>query len=124
MEILRKIAEQRIREAINNGMFEKLSGSGRPLVFKDETWIPKDLRIAYRFLKNAGCIPLELERRNEILNLKNLLYTLDDDKERIKEIRELNFKLIQLNMMRKKPFNLEDFPEYENRIQEQLSTYK
>lgn len=116
MEIFRKIAEKKMRDAMDGGMFDNLSSRGKPLVFEDETWIPEDLRFAYRLLKNAGCIPPELELRNEIINLKNLLNTLDDHKERIKKIRELNFKLMQLNMTRKKSFKLEDFPEYESRI--------
>ncbi len=116
MNIFRKIAERKIREAMEDGMFENLSGKGKPLHFDDETWIPEDLRIAYRFLKNAGLVPPELELRNEIVNLKSLIDTLDDDKERLKKIRELNYKIIHLNILRKKPLNLEDFPEYENKL--------
>ena len=71
--------------------------------------------MAYRFLKNAGYIPPELEARNEVVNLFSVMKTLDDDKERLKKIRELNFKLLKLNMTRKKPLNFEDFPEYEGK---------
>jgi len=127
MDIFRKIAERKILEAIENGVFENLSGKGKPLVFEDETWIPEDLRIAYRFLKNAGYLPPELELRNEIVNLKDLIDTLDDNKERLKKLRELNYKLIKLNMMRKKPLNLEEVPtgigvcrEYEDKIVNKL----
>jgi hypothetical protein len=34
----------------------------------------------------------------------------------VKKIRELNFKLMKLNELRKRPFNLEEFPEYEEKI--------
>jgi hypothetical protein len=77
--------------------------------------------MAYRFLKNAGCIPPELEARNEVLNLFSVMSTLDDDKERLKKIRELNFKLLKLNMTRKKPLNFEDFPEYEGKCIDKLT---
>src|SRR5512135_1072 len=116
MEIFSKIAEQKIREAIERGDFDHLENSGRPLNLEDETWIPEDLRSAYRVLKNAGCIPPELELRKEVLNLRELLDTIDDDKERIRKIRELNFKLMKLGEMRKRPLNLEQFPEYEEKI--------
>jgi len=116
MDIFARIAERRITEAIENGEFDNLEGMGKPLTFEDETWIPEDLRTAYRILKNAGCIPPELELRNEIINLSSLLNTIDDDKERLKKIRELNFKILKLNIIRKKPFNLEDLPEYELRL--------
>ncbi len=116
MEIFSKIAEQKIREAIERGDFDQLENSGKPLNLEDETWIPEDLRSAYRVLKNAGCIPPELELRKEVLNLRELLDTIDDDKERLRKIRELNFKLMKLGEMRKRPLNLEQFPEYEEKI--------
>jgi hypothetical protein len=124
MEFFAKLAERRILEAIENGEFENLEGKGKPLIFEDETWIPEDLRMAYRFLKNAGCVPPELEMRNEVINMCSLMNTLDDDKERIKKIRELNFKLLKLNMTRKKPLNFEDFPEYEAKMVDKLSSIK
>ncbi len=116
MDIFSKIAEQKIREAIERGDFDHLENSGRPLNLEDETWIPEDLRSAYRVLKNAGCIPPELELRKEVLNLRELLDTIDDDKERLRKIRELNFKLMKLGEMRKRPLNLVQFPEYEEKI--------
>lgn len=121
MNIFFKIAEQRIREAIENGEFDNLENKGKPFSFDDETWIPEDLRMAYRVLKNAGCIPLELELRNEVLNLRELMNTIDDNKERLKKIRELNFKLLKLNELRKKPFILEEFPEYEEKIYKKIT---
>jgi hypothetical protein len=116
LNIFFKIAEQRIREAIENGAFDHLEGSGKPLRLEDETWIPEDLRPVYRVLKNAGCIPPELELRKEVLSLGELIHTLDDDRERMKKIRELNFKLLKLNEMRKRPLNLDRLPEYEEKI--------
>ena len=116
MDFFSKIAERRIIEAMQNGEFDDLEGKGKPIVFEDESWIPEDLRMAYRFLKNAGCIPPELEMRNEVINMCTLMNTLDDDKERLKKLRELNFRLLKLNMTRKKPLTFEDFPEYEGKI--------
>jgi len=124
MDCFLRIAEQRIREALENGEFDNLEGQGKPMVFEDETWIPEDLRMAYRFLKNAGCIPPELEARNEVVNLFSLMNTLDDDKERLKKIRELNFKLLKLNLTRKRPLNFEDFPEYEGKFIDKLARDK
>jgi hypothetical protein len=121
MDSFSRIAEQRIREALENGEFDNLKGQGKPIIFEDETWIPEDLRMAYRFLKNAGCIPPELEERNEVVNLFSLMSTLDDDKEKLKKIRELNFKLLKLNMTRKKPLNFEDFPEYQGKCIDKLT---
>lgn len=116
MDIFAKIAEQRIREAIENGEFNNLKGMGKPLDLRDESWIQEDIRMAYRILKNAGCLPAELELRKEVMNLRELINTIDDNQERIKKIRELNFKLLKLNELRKKPIQLEKYPEYEDKI--------
>ena len=121
MDFLYRIAEQRIAEAIKNGELRNLKGEGKPIRFEEDFWIPDDLRIAYKFLKNAGCIPPELETRKEIVNLCTLIHTLDDNEERLKKIRELNFKLLKLNLARKRPLELEDFPEYESRVISKLS---
>ena len=121
MELFAKIAERRIMEAIENGEFDDLEGKGKPINFEDETWIPEDLRMVYRFLKNANCIPPELEMRNEIINMCRLMNTLDDDKERLKKIREFNFKLLKLNLTRKRPLNFEDFPEYQGKVEDKLT---
>lgn len=121
MDAFSKIAEQRIREAIESGQFDELENAGRPITFEDETWIPQDLRAAYRVLKNSGCIPPELELRKETLGLRDLINTIDDDTERLRKIRELNFKLMKLGEMRKSPLNIERFPEYEKKIFDKLT---
>jgi hypothetical protein len=59
---------------------------------------------------------VELALRKEVVTLRELLHTIDDDKERLKKIRELNFKLMKLNELRKRPFTFEDFPEYEEKV--------
>lgn len=116
MDAVQRLAEQRIREAIENGEFDNLRNAGKPLEFEDETFIPEELRLAYRILKNANCIPTELELRNEIMTLRDLVMTLDDNTERLKKIRELNFKITKFNMMRNRPLNLEEFPDYEEKV--------
>lgn len=118
MNIFQTIAERRIREAIANGDLENLPNAGKPIPDEDDTWIPEELRMAYRILKNAGCIPLELELRNEILSMKDLIMSLDESPARARKIRELNFKVMKLNMMRNRPLYLEELPEYELRFYE------
>jgi hypothetical protein len=121
MNIFAKIAERRIKEAMENGEFDNLEGMGKPFTFEDETMIPEDLRMAYRILKNAGCIPPEIELRNEVVNMSALINKIDDDKERLKKIREFNYKLLRLNIMKKRPFNLDEFPEYEFKVADKLT---
>lgn len=121
MDVFANIAEDRIRRAMEEGEFDNLFGAGKPLNLEDERWVPEDLRLAYRVLRNAGCIPPELELRKEILNLKAMIDSVDDGKERLKKIRELNFKLMKLDILRKRPLCLESFPEYEERLIEKFT---
>ena len=116
MDFFYRIAERRILEALENGEFNNLDGEGKPLNLDDDLWVPEDLRTAYRILKNAGCTPPELEARKEVVNICSLMNTIDDDKERLKKLRELNFKLLKLNLTRKRPLNFEDFPTYEGKV--------
>ena len=120
MNIFSKIAEQRIRDAIEKGEFDNLEGMGKPIIFEDETWIPEDLRPVYRVLRNSGCLPPELEMRKEVLSLRQLINTIDDNGKRLKKIRELNFKLLKLNESRKRPLELDKFPEYEEKLNKKM----
>ena len=71
--MLEFIAEQKIAEAIANGDFDDLPGSGKPLELDDDALVPEDLRLAYRLLKNAGFVPPEVETLNEIAALERLV---------------------------------------------------
>ncbi len=120
MDILAVIAEQKIREAIAQGEFACLENAGKPIELDDLPWVPEDLRMCYRVLRNAGCLPPELELRNEIISLRCLLRTIDDDQDRTRKLRELNFKLMKLGEMRKKPLLFHEVPEYEEKICQRL----
>jgi hypothetical protein len=118
MNILFTIAERRIQEAIANGELDNLPGAGKPLQELQDTLVPEELRMAYHILKNAGCIPPELELRKEIVTMSDLINSLDNSQERTKKLRELNFRIMKLNIMRKRPIYLEGLPEYETRLYE------
>lgn len=79
LTLLDAVAEARIEEAIARGVLDDLPGAGRPLALDDDRTVPEALRVAYRVLKNAGCVPPEVEARREIAGLVALLATLDDD---------------------------------------------
>jgi len=115
VDILRKIAERKIEEAMRAGEFENLPGAGAPLLLDDDSFVPEDLRLAYKVLKNAGFAPPEVELRKEILSLKELMNTLDDDRKKLAKLRELDFKLARLSILLKRPVYLE---EYEDKVTE------
>lgn len=116
MNIFSTIVERKISEAMEKGELDNLRGKGKPLKLEDESWIPDDLRASYRILKNSGYIPPELELRKEIMNLSSLIQIIDNDRERLRKLRELNYKIICLDNIRHRPLHLALFPEYESRI--------
>ncbi|MDX1764446.1 MAG: DnaJ family domain-containing protein [bacterium] len=120
MDIFQRIAEERIREAMERGEFENLALSGLPLKLDEDGWIPEDLRMAYKVLKNAHCLPPELELRTEIFSLRDLIAGMDDDRKRAAKIKELNLKLLKVNILRQRPIALEDFPQYAGKIAHRL----
>ena len=116
MDIFASLAEKRIEEAIRRGDLDNLPGAGKPLKLDDDSVIPEDLRMSYRLLKSNGFIPPELDDLKELLKLKDLIATTCDEEERSKRAKELNFKLLKVNMSRKRPLNLDAFPEYKEKI--------
>ena len=73
MLLVDSLAEEQIQAAIRRGEFDDLAGSGKPLELDDDSSVPDELRVAYRILRNAGCLPPELTLRNEIHQLESLL---------------------------------------------------
>ena len=65
------LAENRIREAQQQGVFDHLAPKGR-LEFEDESSIPEDMRLALRMLKSQGLTPDWIEQD------KHLRQKLDD----------------------------------------------
>ena len=121
MDILSSIAERKIAEAMARGELDNLAGAGKPLAMDEElSGVPAELRMAYKILKNAGFVPPEVELRKEIVSLREMLGQLEDDEERRGVRRQLDYKLLKLNMMRKRPLDLEEFPEYRERIIDRL----
>jgi hypothetical protein len=76
METLAWIAEQRIMEALQRGEFDHLPNMGKPLILDDDSLVAPELRMAYRILKNAGCLPQEVMIRKEIAAAEELLASL------------------------------------------------
>ncbi|WP_213717025.1 DUF1992 domain-containing protein [Cedecea lapagei] len=76
MWLLDQWAERHILDAQRNGEFEGLVGSGEPILLDDDSHVPPELRAAYRLLKNAGCLPAEMQQRKDAIELVDLLKTV------------------------------------------------
>lgn len=112
--------EKRIKEAEEEGAFDNLPGKYKPIRLEDYSNIPDDLRIAYKILKNAGLLPPELQLKKEILRMEDLLENISDEKEAYKLIKEINFKIMKLNMMGKRSPLLEENQIYYKKVLEKI----
>ena len=79
-------AERHILDAQRKGELDNLPGSGEPLSLDDDSHVPAELRAGYRLLKNAGCLPPELEHRKEAVMLTDLLKGVQESDPRYAEL--------------------------------------
>jgi hypothetical protein len=116
LAFIEQIAEERIKRAQEEGAFDGLPGSGRPLDLDDDAHVPEELRMAWRVLKNAGCLPPELLAEREIHTALELLQNLTDESERYRQMQRLNLMITKLNESRRRPVFLEAEQLYYDKI--------
>ncbi len=124
MDFFAKLAENRIREAMEAGDFDDLQGKGQPLDLEEDSQIPPELRMAYKILKNADCLPPELVLRREVTQLQDLVAALPDEAEKLKQMRRLNFLVMKLNLMRPVSPQLLEHDLYAPKVLERLESKK
>jgi len=73
-----RVAEHRIREAIAQGDFDNLPTAGKRLNLEEYFSTPEDLRMAFSILKNAHCVPPEVELLNEVSRLEHAIAEASD----------------------------------------------
>jgi hypothetical protein len=122
MICLEKIAEKRIKDAIADGVFDNLPGAGRPLELDDDSHVPEDLRIAYKILRNANCVPPEISLRKEIAKTEDLLADMEETREKYRRIKKLNYLVMKLNMMRPTRACFEKDQYYERKLIERFGS--
>lgn len=121
--ILEKVAEDKIQRAIDEGQFEKLPGMGKPLEMEDTSWVPEELRMAYKILKNSGHVPKEVEERKELNNLVEALENCEDEQERYRQMRKLNAMVTRVNASRTTPVRVDVEDAYYEKIVERVRLY-
>ncbi|ALG68874.1 DnaJ family domain-containing protein [Beggiatoa leptomitoformis] len=116
-----KIAEAYILEAIEKGELDNLAGMGKPLELEDLSHVPEELRMAYKILKNAGCVPEEVQLRKDIMQLQTLLQTVDDEKTRTQAVKRLNLLFAKLGNQRAGSLQAMDTQYYQKTVDKLLS---
>ncbi|MGQ0391098.1 DUF1992 domain-containing protein [Raoultella ornithinolytica] len=119
MWLLDQWAERHILDAQTKGEFDDLPGRGEPLTLDDDLHVPPELRAGYRLLKNAGCLPPELEQRREAVALVDLLKAARPDDS---HYAELSRRLALLELKLRQAGLNTDFlrGEYADRLQNKI----
>lgn len=108
LTILQTLAEQKIAQAMQEGLFDDLPGRGQPLKLDDDSHIPQDMRMAHRILKNSGHVSPEVEDRKEISTIVDMLEHCEDEQLCYQQIQKLNLLVTKINEKHKRPVFLED----------------
>ena len=95
------IADRKIREAMEEGAFENLDGTGEPVDLRENPFEDPAQRMAHRLLRNNGFAPAWIEEGREIdaeirylkANFKRL-----DGAERERRMETLNRRIAAYNL--------------------------
>ena len=115
-----RLAEERIKEAQRTGAFDNLPGKGKPLDLEDLSWVPEDLRIGYLVLKNAHVLPPEAQLLKDIHTIEDLLKHVEDEGERRALAKSIQFKLIRLDMLKRRSMPLRSVRDYSRKLVDKL----
>jgi len=120
LAFIERLAEERIKKAQDEGAFDDLPGRGQPLRLDDDAHVPEDLRLAWRVLKNADCLPPELLAQREIHTARELMESKTNEAERHAQMQRLNLLITKLNLSRRRPVELEVRQEYYDKVVERV----
>lgn len=118
MDPIERLAEQRIQEAISEGLFDDLPGAGKPLPQEDLALVPEDLRAGYRLLKNGGFLPPELEGVKDLRAARAICERLEDADGRERERKRIG--LLEARLLERRGCGLSSrvLLEYADRLSE------
>jgi len=95
------IAERKIREAMEEGAFEPLDGTGEPLDLNENPFEDPAQRMAHRILRNNGFAPAWIEEGRDIeaeIRYLKASYPRLDDGERARRVDLLNRRIAAYNL--------------------------
>lgn len=93
-----RLADEKIREAMREGKFDRLPARGR-IDLEDYFKLPPELRMAYSILKSAGCVPEEVELLREMGRLRDELAGAGDEATRARLRRSIADIRLRLDLI-------------------------
>jgi len=98
LDLLQKIAEGKINEAIEAGELDNLPCAGQKIDLKEYFSMPPHRRAAFQLLKNANIVPAEVSILKEINQLEAQLSHLSECEDIMNLRQEIQFKRIELRI--------------------------
>jgi hypothetical protein len=123
MDPLSFIAEQKIAQAMQERDLNSPKWKNKPLPLEDDRFVPDDLKMAYKILKNSGYLPPEIEDRKEVKKLEDLIACTEDEHERLKQMKKLNVLLMKIDAQRSSPINIAGQDEYYQKVVERITLH-
>ena len=124
IQALQQLAEQRIAKAIEDGTLKVDGWKNKPLPLDDDSFVPDDLKMAYKILKNSGYVPPEIETRKEIQKLEDLIIKTEDSHQRVKQMKKLDLLMRKLDGQRSRPSSIAHDDTYYQKIVEKIDHAK
>ena len=93
------MVEALIKEAMERGEFDNLSGKGKPIDLTEYFETPEEVRVAYSVLKNAGITSREVDLLNEIAELKQVLAAVLEEKKKLEIEKQIREKQLEFNLL-------------------------
>jgi len=121
MDALARIAEQKILQAMQEGDLNSEKWKNKPLPLDDDRFVPDDLKMAYKILKNSGYLPPEIEAKKEINKLEDLIACTEDEHVRLKQMKKLNVLMMKLEARRSSPANIAAQDDYYRKVVERIT---
>lgn len=121
MDALARIAERKILEAIESGELRSEKWKNKPLPLDDDRFVPDDLKMAYKILKNSGYLPPEIEAKKEIKKIEDLIACTEDEHVRLKQMKKLNLLLMKLDAKRSTTSNIAAQDDYYRKVVERIT---
>jgi hypothetical protein len=123
MDSLAFIAEQKIAEAMRERDLNSPKWKNKPLPLEDDRFVPDDLKMAYKILKNSGYLPPEIETRKEVKKMEDLIASTEDEHERLKQMKKLNVLLMKVDANRQFSSTISGQQDYYRKVVEKITVH-
>ena len=123
MDSLAFIAEQKIAQAMQEKDLNSPKWKNKPLPLEDDRFVPDDLKMAYKILKNSGYLPPEIEDRKEVKRIEDLIAATEDEHERLKQMKKLNVLMMKIDAKRSFSSSISEQQDYYRKVVERISLH-